>query len=451
VSRPVVKALAAAALAFVALCAHAQETLSKSTLSNSTLSNSVLIRNATVHTAGPQGTLRNADVLIANGTIRAVGNDLAAPAGAQVVDAQNRPLTPTLFGGITGIGIEEVSGERGTVDTQLGLGTEGRPMTVRPEFDVTLAYNPDSVLVPVSRVEGIGWTLLGAGSGDGGSIISGQGGVMRLDGQPDPIGARVLFVDIGSDAAALSGRSRAAQWMILDQLIDEVRGRIGPDSHAALLTPAGRATLARYIGGGGRVVVGVDRAADIRQLLRWARRHDVRIAIAGGAEAWKLAPELAAARVPVFVDPLANLPSGFDQIGATMENAARLRAAGVAVSFSQAGDAAHNARKNRQLAGNAVANGLPWADGLAGLTSVPAQAFGVADTLGSIAPGKRADLVLWSGDPLEVSEVALQVWLDGHAVPMRSRQTELRDRYLRHVPSADNGGLPRAYPPVDAR
>lgn len=435
-SRPVLKVIAAAILACAAFSSAAQE---------------VLIRNATVHTAGPQGTLNNADVLVSGGRISAVGSGLSAPAGVQVVDAQERPLTPTLFGGITGIGIEEVSGEATTVDSGLGLGRESNQMSVRPEFDVTLAYNPASVLIPVSRVEGIGWTLLGAGSSKGGSIIGGQGGVMRLDGGPDPIGARVLFVDIGSDAGSLSGRSRAAQWMILDQLIDEVRGRIGPDSHAALLTPAGRATLARYLGGGGRVMVGVDRAADIRQLLRWAKRHDLRIAISGGAEAWKLAPELATAKVPVFIDPLANLPSGFDQIGATMENAARLHSAGVKVSFSQTGDASHNARKNRQLAGNAVANGLPWADGLAGLTSVPAQAFGVSDTMGSIAPGKRADLVLWSGDPLEVNQVALQVWLDGSAVPMRSRQTELRDRYLRNVAPAQSGGLPRAYPPVDTR
>ncbi|MDQ3287955.1 MAG: amidohydrolase family protein [Pseudomonadota bacterium] len=435
-NRPVLKALAAAVLACAAFSASAQE---------------LLIRNATVHTAGPRGTLQNADVLVSDGRISAVGNGLSAPAGTQVVDAQNRPLTPTMFGGITGIGLEEVSGERSTVDSNLRLGADSKQMSVRPEFDVTLAYNPASVLVPVSRVEGIGWTLLGAGSADGGSIIGGQGGVMRLDGGPDPIGPRVLFVDIGSDAGSLSGRSRAAQWMILDQLIDEVRGRIAPNSHAALLTPAGRAALARYLDGGGRVMVGVDRAADIRQLLRWAKRHDVRIAISGGAEAWKMAPELAAAKVPVFVDPLANLPAGFDQIGATMENAARLHSAGVPVSFSQAGDASHNARKNRQLAGNAVANGLPWADALAGLTSVPAQALGVSDTMGSIAPGKRADLVLWSGDPLEVSEVALQVWLDGSAVPMRSRQTELRDRYLRNVVPAANGGLPRAYPPVDTR
>ncbi|HUH89820.1 MAG TPA: amidohydrolase family protein, partial [Lysobacter sp.] len=194
-----------------------------------------------------------------------------------------------------------------------------------------------------------------------------------------------------------------------------------------------------------RVVVGVDRAADIRQLLRWSARHKVKIAIAGGAEAWKVAPQLAAAKVPVFVNPLDNLPSGFDQIGATMENAGRLAAAGVAVGFSQGGDS-HNARKIRQAAGNAVANGLPWDAGLAGLTSVPAQAFGVADTLGSIAVGKRADLVLWSGDPLEVNAVATQVWFDGKPIEMRSRQTELRDRYLQAPVPRANGGLPPAYP-----
>ncbi|MFS8064411.1 MAG: amidohydrolase family protein [Luteimonas sp.] len=405
----------------------------------------LLIRNATVHTAtARRGTLQHADVLVRGGRISAVGNGLAA-GNAQVVDAQGAPLTPTLFGGITDIGLEEISAEDPTTDGALALGDGAKHMTVRPEFDVTLAYNPESVLIPVARIEGIGWTLLGAGSTAGGSIIGGQGGVVRLDGSLDPLGPRVLFVDLGGGAAELTGDSRAAQWMLLDQLIDEVRGRIAPDSNMALLTPAGRSTLAKYIGGGGRVMVSINRAADIRQLLRWARRHDVRIAIAGGVEAWRVATELAAAKVPVFVDPLSDLPADFDRIGATLQNAARLNAAGVAVSFAQFGDASHNARKIRQLAGNAVANGLPWDDGLAGLTRVPAEALGVGDQLGSIAVGQRADLVLWSGDPLEVSSVARQVWLGGNAIPMRSRQTELRDRYLH--PATE---LPRAYPD-DAR
>ncbi len=408
----------------------------------------LLIRNATVHTAGPQGTLQGADVLVRGNTIAQVGTGLAAPAGARVVDAEGRPLSPTLFGGITGIGIEEVSGEQSTVDNRVGLGGEG--MDVRPEFDVTLAYNPESVLIPVTRTEGIGWTLLGASSGQGGSIIGGQGAVVRLDGSLDPAGPKLLFVDLGSDAARLSGNSRAAQWMLLDQLVDEARGRIAPDSHAAMLTPAGREALASFLDGSGRIVVNVDRAADIRQLLRWSADKGVKVAVSGGAEAWKVGGELASADVPVFVDPLANLPAGFDQVGATLENAARLAAAGVEVGFTQSGDASHNARKVRQLAGNAVANGLPWEDGLAALTSVPAEAFGVDTIVGAIAPGKRADLVLWSGDPLDVASVALQVWMDGRPIEMDSRQTRLRDRYLRPQVPAAQGGLPRAYPAADA-
>ena len=405
----------------------------------------LLIRNATVHTASARGTLQATDVLVRNGRIAAIGNGLSA-GSATVVDAQGKPLTPTLFGGITDIGVEEVSGESATVDNTLALGANAADMRVRPEFDVTLAYNPESVLVPVARVEGIGWTLLSAGTRPGGSFIGGQGGTVRLDGSLDAIGPRALFVTLGGDGANLSGSSRAAQWMLLDQLIDEVRGRIAPNSQFALLTPAGRTTLAKYFGGGGRVVVRIQRAADIVRLLRWSKQRGVDVAIVGAAEGWKVAPQLAAAGVPVFVDALANLPADFDAIGATMENAARLHAAGVRVSFSQTGDASHNARKIRQLAGNAVANGLPWEAALAGLTSVPAAAAGVAGELGTIAIGQRADLVLWSGDPLDVANIARQIWLDGRAIPMRSRQTELRDRYLRTVTPADAGGLPRAYP-----
>ena len=410
-----------------------------SLLAGSALAQNVLIRHATVHTAGAQGTLQDTDVLVRDGAIAAIGKNLAA-GNAAVIDAAGKPLTPALFGGITEIGLDEVSSEDPTNDQSLALG-QGKQMVVRPEFDVTLAYNPASVLVPVARVEGIGFTLLGADATGGGSILAGQGGTVRLDGGADPVGPKLLFVQLGSDGANLSGGSRASQWMLLDQFVDEVRGRIPAGSPMAMLTPAGRATLARYLDGGGRMMVNIQRAADIRQLLRWSQRNKVRIAIVGGTEAWKVAPQLAAAGVPVFVNPLDDLPRSFDEIGATLENAARLRAAGVQVSFAQSDMGSHNARKIRQLAGNDVANGLPWEDGLAGLTRVPADVLGVGDRMGTIAVGKRADLVLWTGDPLDVSSVATQVWFDGRAIPMRSRQTELRDRYLHPA-----GPLPRAYP-----
>lgn len=402
----------------------------------------VLIRNATVHTATAQGTLAQADVLVRDGKIAAIGTNLAAE-GIEVVDAGGLPLTPTLFGGISGIGLEEVSSETFTRDAALALGATAKDIVVRPEFDVTLAYNPDSILAPVARVEGIGFTLLSANATAGGSIIGGQGAVVRLDGSADPIGPKALFVTLGGGSSEFSGVSRAGQWMLLDQLVSELRGTV--PAEMAHLTPAGRAALKRYIDGGARIVFDVNRAADIRQLLRWAGKQRLSIAISGGAEAWKLASALAAAKVPVFLDSLSGLPGNFDQIHASLENAARLRAAGVAVGFNPSGDGSHNARKNRQLAGNAVAHGLPWEDALAGLTRVPADAFGVADRIGTIAVGRSADLVLWTGDPLDVAHTARQVWMDGRTIPMRSRQTELRDRYLRPEPNPERGALPRAY------
>jgi hypothetical protein len=402
----------------------------------------LLVRNATVHTAGPQGTLQNHDVLVQGGVVRAIGPGLSAPAGATVVDAKGRPLTPGLFGGLTGLGIEEVSGEPATVDGSLALGNHAPPHTGvwRPEFDVSVAYNPRSAAVAVNRVEGITFTVLTPGSVPGGSFISGQGSAVVLDGRFDATleGSRSLFISLGGDALPLSGGSRAGQWMLLDQALSESRPSFNAGTHG-LLTPAGKIAFARY-SGGGRVVFHVDRAADILQVLAFAKRTGMRPVIAGGAEAWEVAAQLKAADVPVLVDALANMPSSFDALGATLENAARLHQAGVRVAFSQAGDATHTAHKMRQLAGNAVANGLPWEAGLAGLTSVPADIFGISGQRGRIAVGQVADLVLWSGDPLEVNAVAEQVWFAGKPDSMRSRQTELRDRYLKPA-----GALPRAY------
>ena len=403
----------------------------------------VLIRGAKVHTAGARGTLATGDVLVRGGRIAAVGARLLVPAGVTVVEARGRPLTPGLFAGVAGIGLEEVSAVDTTVDGAQSMGGNGEPPQMRPEFDVTLAYNPDSILLPVARYDGLTFAALPAQSTDGGSLLAGQGGVMRLDGRADgPLGARQLYVSFGGGAEGLGGGSRAAQLMLLEQAVREARGLTPYASPHALLTPTGREALAKFLVGG-RVLFAVDRAADIRQVVAFARKHGLRPAIVGGAEAWRVAPLLAAGKVPVLVDPLQNLPGSFDTLGARFDNAALLQRAGVPVSFAQGDSAAHHARKMRQSAGNAVAHGLPWDVALAGLTRVPAGIFGVGDRVGRIEPGLVADLVLWDGDPLEVTTLATQVWMNGVAMPMRSRQTELRDRYL-----APTGTLPRAYTPV---
>jgi hypothetical protein len=399
----------------------------------------VMIRHATVHTAGSRGTLKNADVLVQGGIIRAVGANLPAPAGVKVFEANGKALTPGLFGGLSDIGLEEVSGEKSTVDSSVAMGASGAPQ-MRPEFDVTLAYNPGSMLLPVARLGGVTFTALSANSGDGGTLVAGQGGVVRLDGDTSAamLGSRLLYINLGSSADNLSGGSRAAQYMLLDQAFREARGLTPYASPYALLTPAGRETLARYLAGG-RIVFNVDRAADIRQLLAFCRKNALHPIITGGAEAWQVAAELKAANATVFIDALADLPSSFDALGSRLDNAALLSRAGVQVALL-APDPTHNARKIRQAAGNAVANGLSWENGLASITRVPAQALGVGDKVGRIEVGLNADLVLWDGDPLEVTSLAEAVWMHGRSMPMRSRQTDLRDRYLQAP-----GPLPRAY------
>jgi hypothetical protein len=398
------------------------------------LAQDVLIRGATVHTASDRGTLKETDILVRDGKIAAIGASLRATENATVVDANGRPLTPGLFGGVTAIGIEEITDETSTVDSKLALNSPTWQQQWRPEFDVTLAFNPRSVLLPITRIEGVTWTLLGPVSSD--SILAGQGAAVTLDGRYDAVleGSRTLFIKMGGAADPQSGDSRAAQYMLLDQAIREAR-QSGAIGEGALLHSAGRETLARYLAGG-RVVFEVNRAADIRTLLAFSRRAGMKPVISGGAEAWVVAKELAEAKVPVLLNTLQNLPSDFDQLGSRLDNAALLQQAGVRIAFlgNANGDASHNARKVRQHAGNAVAHGLAWDAALAAITAAPAEVFGVGATRGRIAVGQVADLVLWSGDPLEVTTVAEQVWIAGRAMEMISRQTELRDRYLEPRP-----------------
>jgi N-acyl-D-aspartate/D-glutamate deacylase len=384
----------------------------------------LLIRNAKVHTVTERGTLERADVLVRNGRIAAVGTNLAA-AGATVIDANGRPLTPGLFGGITALGVVEVSLEKSTVDNDPHAAERGKAAEPRPEFDVTLSFNPDSAVIGVNRVEGVTYAMIAPGSVSGDTVIAGQGAVARLDGRADAMvtPSRTLFANLNA------GVSRAGQFMLLEQATREARPTPQMrDADFRLLTPTGREVLARYLGGG-RIAFSVDRATDIRQALAFAQKQGARPVILGGAQAWQVAGPLAQAKVPVILDPLVDLPDSFDQIGATLENAARLHKAGVRIAFTNLNDGTHNARKVRQSAGVAVANGLPWEAALAALTANPAEIFGLGAEYGRIAPGYVADLVLWSGDPLEVTTVAEQVWIDGRAQPMRSRQTELRDRY----------------------
>lgn len=400
----------------------------------------LFIDDATVHTMLQPGPMESADILIVDGVIVAVDYGLEIPPDARLIEAEGRPVTPGLFAGISSIGLEEVGLEAATVDDRLMFEETPVPDKLRPEFNVALAFNPDSTVVPVTRIEGYSWTLLGAQRA--GSIIGGQGRPAMLGGSYDSvIGEPVLFIDVGADAVEQSGGSRAAQWMLLSQAMDEAGSAIEwtPDP---LLTPAGRKALSLFSGEAASAVTvfHVHRASDILQALAFSSEHGLKPVISGASEAWKVADRLARAGVPVLLDPLINLPYDFDQVGARLDAAALLHEAGVIIGFINAGDATHNARALRYGAGVAVAHGLPWDVALAGLTINPARMFGVDHYTGTIEAHQRANIVIWSGDPLEATTLADLVIIDGRPDAMVSRQTLLRDRYF-----SPEGELPRAY------
>lgn len=401
-------------------------------VSSGEASDTFALEGATVHTLGPAGTLEDATVVVRDGRIVATGTDPEVPASARRIDARGKVVTPGMVGSMSALGLVEISLERSTRDAA----TENPRLGAA--FEVADAINPRSTLIPINRVEGLTRALVAPRASHG--PIAGQAATIHLglpgaEGGPVVRSPAALVVALGQAGAGLAGGSRAAALTLLAEALDDARDFA---AHRDEWERAARRdyapsrldleALAPVLAGEVPVAVEVQRASDIRTALRLAAEQEIRLVVVGGAEAWLVAEELAAARVPVVLDPLANLPASFEQIGATLENAARLHAAGVRIAFISGGS--HNARNLRQAAGNAVAHGLPWEAGLAAITRSPARIWGMVG-YGTIEPGMEADLVVWDGDPLEVTSAAERVFIRGREVPMVSRQILLRERYRR--------------------
>ena len=388
---------------------------------------SLLITKGTVF-MGDDAPPSQLDILIEDGRIEAVASDLSAAEADQVIDAAGRPVTPALFAGITAAGLSEIGMVYEAVDSRLNELYTG---LMHPEFDVRKAYNPLSSVVPVTRIEGYGYSLLMAASGD--RTISGQGSLVRFDGGFDSFeGKTAVYINVDGYSGNKIGGSRAAHWMLLESTFGELSV---DDEDLTLISPAGKAAL-KALRRDGLFVFHANRASDILQVLAFSRQHKLNAVIHGGQEAWIVREELAASGTPVVINALDNLPGSFDGLGARLDNAAILHEAGITLLFTSG--ETHNARKLRQVAGNAVANGLPYEVAIEAMTSLPAEIFGGKPRM--IAPGLHADVVIWSGDPLDVSSAADQVIIGGKLDPMTSRQTQLLKRYL-----PTDAGLGRAY------
>lgn len=388
------------------------------------------ITGGTVYTLGAAGKIEHGTVLIKDGRIAAVGADVAIPADAERIDATGKVVTPGIFDPESQFGVVEVGAVKETRDASAG------DSRFSAAFDVANAINPRSVLIPVNRIAGVTRAMVSPMDGDK-HIIAGRGAIIDLGSTEgfihrDPA---AMFATLGESGAALAGGSRAAAMLALREALQDARDYADNASAYAknqrrsyALTRLDLQALGPVLDGKQPLVVEVNRASDIEAAMRLAHDFKLKLIISGGAEAWMVADELAAAHVPVLLNPLEDLPAHFETLGSTLENAARLQKAGVLIAFAT-GDT-HNARNVTQAAGNAVANGLPWLEALKALMLNPARIYGMDKDLGTLEQGKAADVVVWSADPLELSTSAEQVFIAGRKIPMVSRQTMLRDRYM---------------------
>lgn len=400
------------------------------------LAQPIAITGGKVVTNTSQGILESATVVINNGRVVSVGT-ASPPAGARVIDAKGKWVTPGMFAPFSRVGLSEIDAEDSAEDASAPTSR------FQASLHAADAFDPDDTAIAVTRIEGITRAAI-VGSPSGG-LFGGHGAIVDMTGGFNSIQSReaFMFARMGEFGAGAAGGSRSAAWMWLLTALDDAKTYpkgFEDDGEGDLINRKEAIALKPVVEGKVPLMIEVHRAGDILQVISLQKREPkIKLIILGAAEGWRVADELAAAKIPVIVNPLTNLPDRFEMLASTLENAGRLSKAGVTVTIADPNEATHNTRFIQQLAGNAVANGMSWADAFAGVTKNAAALYGRTD-LGILAPNATADVVIWDGDPLELMSSPDAVFINGAETPMKSRQTELRDRYLKL-----DEPLPQAY------
>ncbi len=376
-----------------------------------------------------QPAIENATVVIVNGKITAVGVNVPIPAKAERIDASGRWITPGLIDPVTVLGVVEI----GAVPQSNDASAKG-DKSVAAAFRVWDGLNPASVLWAPTRNEGV--TTVGVVPTGG--LIAGQAAVVDLvDGTATQMLRRrpAAVVAQLQSGAAPDTSSRGEVLLRLRELLQDAKvyatHRQAYDTartRAFATTRPNLEALVPVITGQLPLMLSVDRAADIGTALDLAHEFALKLVLVGADEGWMLADRIATAHVPVITGALDNIPGSFATLGARQENAALLRKAGVQVALSTGGES-FNVRNLKQHAGNAVAYGLSWDDALRAVTMAPAEILGVGGSVGTLQPGRDANLVVWDGDPFEFSTRAVRVLVHGREIHQPSRQDLLMERY----------------------
>ena len=385
-------------------------------------------------------------VVLRDGAIVAAGSYVAIPAGARTIDATGKWVTPGIFAGFSRIGLSEVDAVKGTNDK--GGGKSG----FSAALDVAPAIDPFRSPIAVNRAAGVTRAVV-APEADS-KIFGGQGAIADLGADANPVTkARAFqYVEFGESGAGQVGGSRSALHTAFRAYLREAQAHAGGNDafDDDLLKIEDARALQSVLRGETRLMLHVEGANDMLRLLELKRDFPaIKMVFVGASEGWRVADKLAAAGVPVIASALNDLPASFEMLSATQSNIGRLKRAGVKVAIGMIDDRdSHQLRYTPQYAGNLVslqkvpgATGLSWDEAFATISSVPADIMGVGDHLGSLKPGKAADVVVWDGDPLELSSAAEKVFIDGVEQPLGNRQNRLRDRYRNPV----EGDLPKAY------
>jgi imidazolonepropionase-like amidohydrolase len=388
----------------------------------------IVITGATIYQRSDKK-LDGATLVVRDGKITDVGTGIAAPAGATVIDGKGKVVTAGLIEAASQIGLIEIDAEETANDGRFGT----QPSEVHAGYRAIDAYDGRTIAVPIARTGGVTSAI----TGPTGGLVAGQAAWVSLADSTAPLAAirtaAAMQAALGRSAVAVGSRGHTVERLreLFDDVDDYRRNRANFERNQSRRLSAQRLDLDALIpvlDGRELLAIRASSEVDIRAALAIAAERRLRIAILGGSEAWRVAKELAAAKVTVLIDPTDNLPLDLQAIDVRDDNATVLAKAGVAVGFSTLGGASA-ARTIRQLAGIAVAQGLPWDKGLAGLTEVPAQLYGGAAERGTLERGKIADVVVWSGDPLELTSTAETVIIGGVVQSPATHQTKLRDRY----------------------
>lgn len=395
----------------------------------------IAIANAHIVSLGSAGDLQSGTVLIRDDRIVAIGHNVSVPAGTKVIDAKGQFLTPGLFLAPTPLALKDIIGNAG--------GRRSTSAGLSAAYEVADDFNPRHPHVAEARIEGVTQALVTPDPQVQGKLFGGTSALVHL-GQTseavlDPQAA--IYLSATESGSREAGGGVGGFLVKLRRALADARDyHRDPNSFdLSRLSDTGLSrsdleALAPVILGQKPLIIEVNRAETIRHMLRLSKEEKIKVILSGASEGWLVADEIAKAKIPVILDGEMNQAAGFEDINSTYENAAILARSGVQVAlkptFSRIGILD---RSPRWTAGRAARYGLRLHDALAAITINPAKMLGIAANYGTIEVGKKADLVLWSGDPFETGTSARLVMIDGIEQSLVARNRQLRDRYLPQV------------------